>query len=329
METPRIRCVVNTSNGPSRRVGAAGLLVGRQGDCDIVISDLSISRRHALIQLTGDGAVVLALGRTALEINGKKCDRTHELAHGDRLTFPGVELSIELEAQRPSAQAKGRYRVRLGGSSFGLAHSPFVIGGDKSDDLIIKRWPAHALRLHLTQGEAYLEVHAGKATIDDVELEAGAMEPLALGARIGYRKETLVLEAEISDGATTAIGPADILPQKVLIEMLARGGRVVFTLADGDRAVYLADRRLDLMIALLQPPQGYQPGGFIPDDVVRTIVWPRNPAVTRPEINMLISRCRKDLIEAGLAGARLLERSPGGGATRLQLAPSAEVRVQS
>jgi hypothetical protein len=51
--------------------------------------------------------------------------------------------------------------------------------------------------------------------------------------------------------------------------------------------------------------------------------------VTRPEINTLISRCRRDLVEAGLAGPRLLERTPGGGATRIRLAPDAEVVVRS
>jgi hypothetical protein len=111
--------------------------------------------------------------------------------------------------------------------------------------------------------------------------------------------------------------------------MLPRGGRVVFTVAGGDHAVYLADRRLDLLIALLRPPEDYKPGDFIPDDVVRQIVWPRNPAITRPEINMLISRCRRDLIQAGLAGPRLLVRAPGGGGTKLALAPDAEVEIQS
>lgn len=319
-----------TAGGPSRRVGAAGIVVGRQGDCDIVAADPSVSRRHALIQLTGDGAVAIALGRTPLEINGKKCERLQALAHGDRISLPGIELAIELEVQRPSAAATGSYRLRLdGGGSFGVAHSPFVIGGDKTDDLIIKKWPPQAMRLHLAQGDLYLEVMEGKALRNEVPVEVGAMEPLAIGDRIDYRKVTLVIDPEVSSGATTAIGSAEILPSHITIEMLARGGRVVFRMSDGDRAVYLADRRLDLLIALLQPPQGYAPGDFIPDDVVRAVVWPRNPAVTRPEINMLISRCRRDLIEAGLAGGRLLERAPGGGATRLTLAPGALVHVRS
>ncbi len=330
MEAPRIRCIVVTAKGPSRRVGPAGLVIGRQGDCDIVVGDPGVSRRHALIQLTGDGAVAISLGRSPLTINGEARPRVHPLAHGDRLSLPGVELTIELEAQRPSASARARYRMRLGGGgSFGLVHSPFVIGGDRTDDLIVKRWPAHALRIHVAQDEPYLEVCAGEAAVGELELPTGAVHPLVVGDRVRYLDDELLLEVEESSHATTAIGPGGLLPTRVQIELLARGGRVVFSLPDGDRAVYLADRRLDLLVALLQPPPGYAPGAFIPDDVVRQVVWPRNPAVTRPEINMLISRCRKDLLEAGLAGARLLERSPGGGATRLALAPGAEVTVQS
>ena len=42
---------------------------------------------------------------------------------------------------------------------------------------------------------------------------------------------------------------------------------------------------------------------------------------------MLISRCRRALVEAGLSGPRLIERAPGGGGTRFALAPGAEVVV--
>ena len=82
------------------------------------------------------------------------------------------------------------------------------------------------------------------------------------------------------------------------------------------------------MMALLRPPAGHAAGEFIPDDVVRAVVWPRNPAVSRPEINTLISRCRRDLVQAGLAGPRLLERAPNGGATRFNLAPRAVIELR-
>ena len=98
--------------------------------------------------------------------------------------------------------------------------------------------------------------------------------------------------------------------------------------SDGELAVNLADRRLDLMVALLRPPEGYKVGDFIPDDVVRTIVWPRNPGVSRNEINTLISRCRRDFVQAGLAGPRLIERAPTGGGTRIALAPGAVVELR-
>ncbi|HEY5946468.1 MAG TPA: hypothetical protein VIV40_13290, partial [Kofleriaceae bacterium] len=172
------------------------------------------------------------------------------------------------------------------------------------------------------------EPTVGKVTRNGSELEVGVMEPLGVGDQITFRKETFVVRQAPRD-ATTAVASLNDLPSQVSIEMLPRGGRVVLSMADGERAVFLADKRLDLVIALLRPPSGYEPGDFIPDDVVRPIVWPRNPGVTRPEINVLISRCRRDLIEAGLAGTRLIERSPGGGGTRFALAPGAVVVVES
>jgi hypothetical protein len=55
----------------------------------------------------------------------------------------------------------------------------------------------------------------------------------------------------------------------------------------------------------------------------------RKARVARPEINMLISRCRRDLVEAGIAGPHLIERAPGGGGTRLALAPDAEIVMKA
>lgn len=324
-----MRCIVNVAGGLSRRVGPGGLLIGRKPDCDVVADDPSVSRRHALVRLTADGAELVPLGRGALELNGRRCDRPTPLDDGDRLTLPGLALEVRITAQRPDRAASSSWRLaRERGGSFGIVHSPFAIGGGDSDDLIVQRWPEHALRFHVAQGELYVEAAAAKATRNGAALPPGALEQVFAGDRIAFRREAFTASQVVRDATTAVAGLAD-LPSRVLIEILPRGGRVVFSMADGDRAVFLADRRLDLIVALLRPPGGLAAGDFIPDEVVRPIVWPRNPGVSRPEINVLILRCRRDLVEAGLAGARLLERAPGGGATRLALAPGALVTVES
>jgi hypothetical protein len=282
------------------------------------------------VRLTADGAEAVPLGRAPLEVNGRPHERVVALHDGDALALPGLRLTVQIAAERPDASAPTAFRLeRARGGSFGIVHSPFSLGGDPSDDLIVKRWPAHALRLHLAQGELFVEVTAGKATRNGGAIEPGALEPVAVGDELVYRKERFVVTRGGHREATTAIATLDPMPRRVAVELLPRGGRVVFSLADGERAVYLADRRLDLVVALLRPPGGYRAGEFIPDDVVRAIVWPRDHAVSRPEINMLISRCRRSLVEAGLSGPRLLVRAPGGGGTRLALAPGAEVSIDT
>jgi hypothetical protein len=314
-------------DGVSKRVGVNGLLIGRQKDCDIVAVDPSVSRRHALVRLTSQGAEIVPLGRAPVEVNAKAYTRAHELCDGDEITLPGLTLAVQITAQRPGSDEIAGYRLeRPRGGSFGIVHSPFVIGGDESDDLIVKRWPAHALVLRLAQGELFVEVTAGKATCNGREIAPGTLDPLVAGDELVYRKEAFTVRRTNNHDATTALGGIFGLPTRVTIEMLPRGGRVVFAMSDGDHPVFLHDRRLDLVIALLRPPQGYSAGDFIPDDVVSGVVWPRS-TVSRVEINTLISRCRKDLLEAGLSGPRLVQRAPGGGGTRFALAPGAEVIV--
>src|ERR671918_24609 len=97
MEPPRLRCMVVVADGPSRRVGANGLWIGRQRDCDIVATDPSVSRRHALVRLTGAGVELVPLGKAPVELNGKTIDNETMLADGDRVGVPGLELRIEIE----------------------------------------------------------------------------------------------------------------------------------------------------------------------------------------------------------------------------------------
>lgn len=328
MEPPRLRCNVVVPNGASRRVGANGILIGRQGDCDIVATDPQISRRHALVRLTSEGAEVVPLGRGPIELNGKESTTPLSLANGDVLRMPGLELHIEISIPAPQRDAPAAFLLVRNANNFRISHTPFTLGSGDTDDLIIKAWPPSALAFHLAQGELFVEAHDDAAVRSGQPLGADMLEPLVVGDTITYRGDTFAIAAAPGRVATTAVGSTTPLPTKVEIEMLPRGGRVLFTVGGREHAVYLADRRFDLLVALLRPT-GYQAGEFIPDDTVRAIVWPRKPEVSRQEINMLISRCRKDLVDVGLAGPRLLERAPGGGGTRIALAPNAVVELRT
>lgn len=324
MDGPRYRCTLVTPDGVSRRVGPQGLLIGRDDTCDVVIADPAISRRHALIRASADGVELVPLGRVPVVHNGSPCERASLLADGDRIEVGGLELVVRVELRRPGAGGSG-FRLVRGRTTFGISHTPFVVGGGDTDDLIIDGWPPGALRFHLAQRELFVEPTIAAATKNGAALEAETLEAAEVGDVLGCAGSVLEVAKGEGPAQTTITAEAQALPSRVSIEMLPRGGRVVFSLSSGDHAVYLADRRLDLIAALVKPPAGYVAGDFIPDEVLRPIVWPRNPNVIRSEINVHITRCRKDLLAAGLAGPRLLQRSPTGGATRLALAPGCTI----
>lgn len=70
------------------------IVIGRQPDCDVVLSDAGVSRRHAEIRREGDEWVVVDLGSTnGTEINGTRLSR-HRLAPGDRLRLGETTLEF-------------------------------------------------------------------------------------------------------------------------------------------------------------------------------------------------------------------------------------------
>jgi len=324
VDSARYRCHVVSPDGVSRRIGGQGLVIGRSSACEIVIADPAISRRHALIRVSSDGVELVPLGRLAVGHNGRPCERAQLLADGDQIEVAGLVFTVKIELPGPD-RTRADYRLVHGRSSYALSHTPFVAGGSDLDDLILAHWPAGALRFHLAQGELFVEIMTGVATKNGEPIEGDTLAALGIGDVLGYGGETFEIAGGGHRARTTITVEEDALPSRVVVEMLPRGGRIVFSLPSGDHTVYLADRRLDLIAALVRPPSGYEPGDFIPDEVLRPIVWPRNPNVDRTDINVHITRCRKDLLAAGLAGPRLLQRSPRGGATRLALAPGCTI----
>src|SRR4051794_12881711 len=85
--------------GEGRRSVLSGerVLIGRSRECDVVLSDPNISRRHAEVRRDGDGWAVVDLGSTnGIKVNGRRVDQA-ALDPGDRITLGLTELTFELD----------------------------------------------------------------------------------------------------------------------------------------------------------------------------------------------------------------------------------------
>ncbi len=93
--------------GAERRVVVeTRAVVGRDSDCDVVLSSRSVSRRHAIVERRGEGWVVRDLGSAnGLFVEGKRVSEA-SLAPGASLRFGDVEASFASGAtpRTPSAE---------------------------------------------------------------------------------------------------------------------------------------------------------------------------------------------------------------------------------
>ncbi len=72
------------------------ITVGRQSDCQVVIDDHNVSRRHAEIRRTTAGWIVTDRGSTnGTKVNGEKVVNGHLLADGDVLAFGSALARFE------------------------------------------------------------------------------------------------------------------------------------------------------------------------------------------------------------------------------------------
>ncbi|HEV7585194.1 MAG TPA: DUF3662 and FHA domain-containing protein [Solirubrobacteraceae bacterium] len=78
-------------------VPPAGGTIGRSRDCEIVLEDSGISRRHAEIRPGSDGWMLEDLGSTnGVLVNGRKVSGTQALSAGDRVELGSTEIIFEV-----------------------------------------------------------------------------------------------------------------------------------------------------------------------------------------------------------------------------------------
>ncbi len=80
-------------------IGPAGAVIGRSRDCHVVLEDSNVSRRHARIGFSGDGAwVVEDLGSTnGVLVNGVRIKGAQAISAGDRVDLGTVRARFEVE----------------------------------------------------------------------------------------------------------------------------------------------------------------------------------------------------------------------------------------
>jgi pSer/pThr/pTyr-binding forkhead associated (FHA) protein len=69
-------------------------VIGRDPTCDVVLNDPKCSRRHAVVELTGEGLVIRDAGSSnGVRLNDKRVERSH-LVPGDVLRLGDVTLKV-------------------------------------------------------------------------------------------------------------------------------------------------------------------------------------------------------------------------------------------
>jgi hypothetical protein len=316
-----VRAFLDLPDGMAVVIGVDGLLVGRHRSCDIQLTAETASRRHALLRATRDGVELVVLGGKPVERNGTPCTSACDLADGDHVRLPGFEGRVRIERREdsvPVAHAVRRRRER-----FQIRSSPFIIGTGPAARVVIAGWPAEAMRFSSVDDALIIELAEPGGTLNGTELAAHAPTAVTVGDAIGYRGDMFTIEQADAGESSTVLVPAATAPTAVVLRPLPRGGRITFSYPGGDRTVYVPGRRYQLLAALLATA-----GDFVVDADLIPRVWNDNDEVGgRQDVNVLLTRCRQDLVAAGIQATTLLERAPGGRATRIVLAPGAVVRT--
>jgi hypothetical protein len=87
------------AEGKRMPVGPGGAVIGRSRECDIVLQDSNVSRRHAEIRPSGgDGWTIADLGSTnGVKVNGRQIASATPLSSGDDIMVGTVDVRFEVE----------------------------------------------------------------------------------------------------------------------------------------------------------------------------------------------------------------------------------------
>lgn len=110
-------------NGEALALGPVSI-VGRSSECQVIISDPRVSRRHAMVRKQDGGFYLFDLGSfNGSYLNGARLTATRQLRHGDVISFADHEFHYTESGSTPSQRNTGDF----GGSTIALIRSTPVV----------------------------------------------------------------------------------------------------------------------------------------------------------------------------------------------------------
>jgi predicted component of type VI protein secretion system len=86
------------AEGRRHVVPPSGGVIGRSRECDVVLADANVSRRHAEIRPSAAGWTVADLGSTnGVLVNGHRVSGAEVLRPGDRIALGTADIGFEVE----------------------------------------------------------------------------------------------------------------------------------------------------------------------------------------------------------------------------------------
>ncbi len=84
--------------GRTAVLGQRGGVIGRSRDCDVVLEDHNVSRRHAEVRPSGGSWIVRDLGSTnGVKVNGRRIEGAQSLKRGDTIELGTSRVTFEME----------------------------------------------------------------------------------------------------------------------------------------------------------------------------------------------------------------------------------------
>jgi len=133
----RINLLATHASGPQQPIPVHGpeFCIGRDGSCDLCVTNMSVSRRHALLMTYDGQPVVRDLGsRNGTFVNGKVVRDECALRHNDTLRVGPLEYRVQiLSADSGPLEDRKREPASLTGQQEAAVPSSEATLGEEED----------------------------------------------------------------------------------------------------------------------------------------------------------------------------------------------------